>query len=88
MPDNPDVSDTLGWTYVKKGMPDLAIKPLQFSVNRVPNNPEYLFHLGVAYAKTGRPDEARDTLNRALKLRPSFSGAPEAREALASLNKQ
>jgi tetratricopeptide (TPR) repeat protein len=87
LPDNPDVSDTLGWAYVKKGMVDLAIPPLEFSLTKAPNNVGYLFHLGMAYAKAGRAEQARETLNRALQLEPGFTGAAEARQALAALQK-
>jgi tetratricopeptide (TPR) repeat protein len=87
LPENPDVNDTLGWVYVKKGMADLAIPPLEFSVSKAPENVGYLFHLGLAYAKAGRAAQARETLTRALKIQPDFTGAGEAREALASLSK-
>ena len=87
LPDNADVSDTLGWAYVKKGMVDLAIPPLEFSVAKAPDNVGFLFHLGIAYAKAGRADQARKTLNRALQIQPEFAGAAEARETLAGLEK-
>lgn len=85
MPDNADVSDTLGWAYYKKGMPELAVKALEFSVKKDPQNPIYLVHLGLAYAKMGNQAKAKASLTQALKLKPNVSGADEARAVLASL---
>ena len=85
LPDNADVSDTLGWVYYKQGLSALAIAPLSRSIQLAPQNPVYHFHLGLAYAKDGRKDAARDALQRALKLKPNFEGAVEARRVLDAL---
>jgi Flp pilus assembly protein TadD len=85
MPDRHEVNDTLGWIYYKKNLPTLAIPPLESSVEKAPENPLYRFHLGLAYAKAGRSDDARRALELALKLKPDFDGADEARSTLASL---
>jgi Tfp pilus assembly protein PilF len=71
--------------YYKRGLADLAIPPLEFSVNKDPQRPEYLLHLGLSYAKAGQPDKARETLQRALSINPRVDGATEARAVLASL---
>lgn len=42
-------------------------------------------HLGLACAKTGDAPRARWALERALKLKPDFPGAPEAKQPLARL---
>ena len=85
MPDNADVSDTLGWAYYKRGMPDMAVKAFEFSVGKDPKNPIYLVHLGLAYAKAGQPEKARAALTQALQLKADVEGAAEARAVLASL---
>lgn len=85
MPDNADVSDTLGWAYYKRGMPDMAVKAFEFSVGKDPKNPIYLVHLGLAYAKAGQPQKARTALTQALQLKADVEGAAEARAVLASL---
>ncbi len=84
LPDNPDVSDTLGWAYYKKGMAALAIPPLEFSVQKDGKNALYLVHLGFAYAKAGRVAESRNMLEQALKLKADVEGAEEARAMLAT----
>ncbi len=85
MPNTPEVNDTLGWIYYLKGLPSLAVPPLQVSVRRGPSNPIYHYHLGLAYAKMGDKAKARAALGEALRLQPQFEGASEARKLLASL---
>jgi tetratricopeptide (TPR) repeat protein len=85
LPNTPAVSDTLGWIYYKKGLPQLAIEPLEDSVAKDPNNATYRYHLGLAYAKAGQKEKARVALERALQLSPQFDGASTARETLESL---
>jgi tetratricopeptide (TPR) repeat protein len=84
-PNSPEISDTLGWVYYTKDMPQLAIASLMFSAEKDPKNPMYQYHLGMAYAKAKQPKEAREALEGALRLNPSFPGADDARAALASL---
>jgi putative PEP-CTERM system TPR-repeat lipoprotein len=87
LPDDPEVSDTLGWIYLKKGFHGQAIEQLQQSVNTNPRKATYQFHLGLAYAKAGDQAKARAALGQALALQPNFSGADEARKTLASLDR-
>ncbi|MEO6212067.1 MAG: tetratricopeptide repeat protein [Vicinamibacterales bacterium] len=83
--DNPAVLDTVGWVYYKKGEADLAVAQFEASVQKEPQNPIYQYHLGLAYVKAGEQVKARRALAEALRLNPSFTGADDARRALASL---
>ena len=85
MPNSPEVDDTLGWVYYKKGLSTLAISSLKRSVAATPDSPVFLGHLGLAYAQNGDKDKARETLERALKLKADFDGADEARKVLQSI---
>ena len=85
IPDDPRVSDTLGWVYYKKLLPSLAVPEFERSVEKDPGNPVYHYHLGVAYLEAGDKAKARAALQHALKLQPNFAGADEARVALARL---
>jgi putative PEP-CTERM system TPR-repeat lipoprotein len=85
LPDHPHVNDTLGWIYYLKNLPDLAVPPLEHSVKLSPENPILHFHLGLAYTKLGDKLKARRSLEQALKLKPQFEGAAEARRVLAVL---
>ena len=83
MPDVPQVNDTLGWVYYKKNLADLAIPAFESSVQTSPKDPTYRYHLGLAYAKAGRLAKAMEALDEALRQKPDFPEAAEARRALA-----
>ena len=85
LPDHPDVNDTLGYVYLKKQLPSLAIPPFRFALEKAPDNPAFHYHLGLAYAQTGDKVSARASLERALKLKPDFDGAEDARKVLKTL---
>ena len=84
-PDAPQVNDTLGWIYYKKGLPQLAIAPFEQSVAKAPNNAAYRLHLGLAYAQTGQAAKAVEALETALRQNPNVEGADLARRTIASL---
>lgn len=84
LPDHPDVDDTLGWIHYKKDMPNLAVRPLEESLEKRPDSPEVLYHLGMVHAKLGNEAKARASLQRALELNPNFNGSDVARQTLAS----
>jgi tetratricopeptide (TPR) repeat protein len=83
--ESPEVDDTLGWIYLKKGVHSLAISSLAQAVAKSPTNPTFQFHLGQAYAANGAADQARGAFERALALNANFAEATQAREALAAL---
>jgi predicted Zn-dependent protease len=82
MPDNPEVQDTIGWIYYKKELPALAVSAFEKSVEKSPENPLFLYHLALALDKAGDSKRARETVLRAVKVRPDY---PEAQKLLAQL---
>ena len=86
VPDDPSISDTLGWIYVKKQILGNAIELLKQSVDKRPQNPEYRYHLAVAYFRAGRTAEAKQSLQTALKLQPSLAQSAETKQMLDQLN--
>jgi Flp pilus assembly protein TadD len=84
-PDSPQVTDTLGWIYYKKGMYAPAVTTLREAVQQGPSNPVSHYHLGLAYAKQGNAQEARRSLQEALRLVPTFRYADDARRVLGTL---
>ena len=80
-----EVDDTLGFVYYKKQLYTLAIPPYEAAVQRVPANAEYQFRLGMAYAKAGDWQKGKRALTEALRLKPDFPGADEARKTLAQI---
>ena len=85
LPDDPNVMDTLGWVYYKKGLYDSAIGEFADCLEKMPDNPTVIYHLGMAYYKKGDLENARAELEKALQLDESFSGADEAKRILAEL---
>jgi tetratricopeptide (TPR) repeat protein len=87
MPDSPNAADTLGWAYYQKGIYGSAIDMFQESLRlneKHGGNDDATvhYHLGLAYEKANQPVPARQQLERALKINPSFS---DARKALSEL---
>ncbi len=85
LPDETQVSDTLGWVYVRKNMGTAAIPHLESCVRKTPNDPVFQSHLGVAYFQAGDFAKARVALTKALSIKPDFDGAADARKALATI---
>ena len=85
LPDRPEVSDTLGWAFYKKGQYSQAVPSLLDSVTKEPRNPTYHYHLGLAYAALSETGKARDALQKSLALQNSGANADAARRALADL---
>ena len=85
MPDNPNVMDTLGWVYYKKGLYANAIAEFSDCLEQMPDNATVIYHLGMAYYKKGDHEKARAELEKALLLDENFTGAAEARKTLAKL---
>ena len=77
--------DTVGYVYLRKQLPQLAVPLFERCAEKDPKNPEYHYHLGLAYAQTGDSAKARRSLEEALRLNPSFPGAADAQKTLATL---
>jgi Tfp pilus assembly protein PilF len=86
-PDVPQVNDTLGWVYYKKGMATMAVTFLREATKRGPSNPSMQYRLGLAYLKAGDKRNARASLEEALKLNPQFEQADDAKRTLETIIK-
>ncbi len=87
MPESPSAADTLGWAYYQKGVYQSAIDLFQESLrlnerHGGADDPTVHYHLGLAYEKSNQPKQAREQLERALKISPNDS---DARKALSEL---
>ena len=67
-PDDPYVSDTLGWIYYQKATYPLALEQLRTAARALPENARVQYHLGMLYYQQGDSAQARRTLDRAIKL--------------------
>ena len=87
MPDSPNAADTLGWAYYNKGIYPDAINQFQeaLRLNEKSGGPDDAmlhYHLGLAYQKANQTAQAREQLERAVKLQPDNA---DARKALSQL---
>ena len=85
LPEDPNVMDTLGWVYYKKGLYDSAIGEFSDSLVKLGENPVVNYHLGMAYYKKGENEKAKEYLENSLSLQADFPGSDEARQVLAEL---
>ena len=77
--------DTHGWVMFKRGEMAEALPALQKAAALAPGSKVILYHLGMAQMKAGQADKARTSLEGALAGGASFTGAGEARLALAQI---
>ena len=85
-PDSPAVMDTLGWVWLKKREPRLAIPLFQRCVELEPSNGWYHYHLGLAYDQAGDRDRARASLQRAFRAGTNVATAAEINKLLARID--
>jgi tetratricopeptide (TPR) repeat protein len=84
-PDEPHISDTLGWILYRRGIYLQALGMLRDSAQKLPNNPEIQYHLGMAAFMAGDAQTSRKALETAVNSPAQFSGKDEARKALTRL---
>jgi len=82
MPEAAAVMHTLGWIYYLKGNYPSAIAEFQGSLARDPDNALVSYHMGLAQHGNGDGRKAKEFLEKALKLDPTFQGADHARKVL------
>lgn len=85
LPKTPEVNDTLGFIYYKKGLIPQAIEVLKLAVEADDSNPGFHYHLGLALATAGERVPAVEHLTRALTLKPDFDDSARATEQLRLL---
>jgi tetratricopeptide (TPR) repeat protein len=87
MPDSSNAADTLGWAYFQKVVYRSAIDMFQESLRLnerlgAGDDPTVHYHLGLAYEKVNQPAQARQQMERVLKINPANN---DARKALSEL---
>ncbi len=83
LPNSDDVSDTLGWIYIKKNLSDNAIAIYRELIARQPNNPTFRYHYAMALLQKGDKAAARQELQAALRNRPPKEEEGRIRELMA-----
>jgi tetratricopeptide (TPR) repeat protein len=85
LPNLTEVSDTLGWIYLKKNLSQDAIEIFKELVVKQPNHSTYRYHLGMAYSQMGDKSKALDQLREALKYSPSKDEKDKIQALIARL---
>ncbi len=85
MPSMNEVSDTLGWIYLKKNLSDNAMDIFQKLVTAAPGNSTYRYHLGLALTQKGDRPRAIKELQQALHSNPSKEEEGKIRDLIGKL---
>jgi tetratricopeptide (TPR) repeat protein len=83
--EQPAMLDTLGWVKYHHGALGEALPLLQKAAERAPKSPAIRYHLGMAQLRSGDHAAAKLSLESALAGNAKFTGAEDARTALANL---
>jgi uncharacterized protein HemY len=67
VPDNPNISDTLGYVYYKRDLNTEALRIFRQIVQDQPENSTFRLHLAMALLKQGDKQAARSEAEKALK---------------------
>lgn len=86
LPNSPDVADTVGYVYLRKGLMAPAVEQFRYALElaraREGEQPIYHYHLGLALRGQNLTEEAEAAFERALALDAGFE---EAASELSSL---
>jgi tetratricopeptide (TPR) repeat protein len=85
LPQAAEISDTLGWIYLKKNLPDNALEIFRNNVSKAPKNSTYRYHLGMALYQKGDKLKAKQELQAALSSNPSKEEAASIRELIGKI---
>jgi tetratricopeptide (TPR) repeat protein len=86
LPTFTEITDTLGWIYMKKNLPDSAIDNFKTLVVQAPQNPVYHYHYAMALNQKGDRDNARKECQAALADKPTKAQEDQIRALLAKLS--
>ncbi len=86
LPDHPEVTDTLGWIYLKKKLTDNALDTFRQLTAKVPQNPTYHYHYAIALSQKGDKDTARRECQQALEDKPNQSQEQEIRRFMQQIS--
>jgi tetratricopeptide (TPR) repeat protein len=85
LPESLDVSDTLGWIYIKKNLSDNAIQIYRDLIAKQPERSTFRYHIGMALYQKGDKVQAKKELQAALQKKPSKEEEALIRELMSKL---
>lgn len=80
-----EISDTLGWVYLKMGMTDEAIQLFRDLVGKSPDRAVYRYHLAMAYQRKGDKAAALGEARTAAGKHPSEKESVQIQALIAQL---
>lgn len=80
-----NVSDTLGWIYIKKNLSDNAVSIFRDLVTKNPDSSTFRYHLAMALYQKGDRGAARKELQVALQKKPSKDEQAKIKELMGKL---
>jgi Flp pilus assembly protein TadD len=86
LPTMHEVSDTVGWIYLKKNLADAALEIFRDLVQKVPDHSTFRYHLGMAWSQKGDKPKAIKELQEALKHNPAKAERDKIQDLLNRLN--
>ena len=84
-PNDGNVSDTLGWIYIKKNLSDSAIAIFRDLVKAEPERATYRYHLAMALYQKGDKASAKKECEAALRANPPKDEETKIRDLMAKL---
>lgn len=85
LPSMAEISDTLGWIYLKKGMADNAVDAFRELVKKQPHAAIYRYHLGMALVQKGDKPAALREFQTALKDNPAKTERDKIEEQIQKI---
>jgi tetratricopeptide (TPR) repeat protein len=85
LPNYTEITDTLGWIYLKKNLTDSAIDTYKGLVVQAPQNPIFHYHYAMALTQKGDRDSARRECQAALADKPSKTQENDIRQLMSKL---
>ncbi len=84
-PEDPNIADTLGWIYLKRGSNELAIAQFELALQNKKNNPAILYHLAMAQNAKGDTQKALASLKQCLEIKETFPDRKNAEKLFNQL---
>ena len=85
LPDDPNVADTLGWIYYKRGSFPMAITQFEAALSKQPENRNIMYHKAMARYGSGDKTGAIRELNELLQSGKPFHEREAAQKSLAAM---
>ncbi len=85
LPNFTEITDTLGWIYLKKNLTDSAIDNFKTLIVQAPQNPVYHYHYAMALNQKGDRESAKKECLAALANRPTKAQEEQIRQLMSKI---